>query len=96
MPDGSDTLSGNPYFENGMVLELLSWNIIDRKRADTMWIDPEKEARRVTVSRNQIATTIARWQRQYQESGHRVALRWPHCVYPPLTSEEPQVKEEPE
>ena len=90
MPDGSEALSGNPYFENGVILDLLSWNIIDRKEADKMWINPEQEARRVTVSRNQIATTIARWQRQYEESGHRVALRWPHCVYPPLTPEEPE------
>ena len=95
MADGSDTLCDNPYFENGMILELLVWGVIDRAKADTMWCDPEKQARLVTRSRNQVATTITRWQRQYQESGHRIALRWPHCVYPPLTPE-PQVKEEPE
>ena len=96
MADGGDTLSDNPYFENGMILELLVWGVIDRAKADTMWCDPEKKVRLVVRSRNQYATTIARWQRQYQESGHRIALRWPHCVYPPLTSDEPQVKEEPE
>ena len=87
MPDASASLSDNPYFQNGLVLDLLAWRIISLEKANTMWIDPQVEARRVTQSnrQRQIDETVARWQQQYQSSGHRVALKWPHCVYPVLT-----------
>ena len=86
MPDGGRDLASNPYYQNGLTLDLLCWSLISREKANRLFVDPYKEARRVTHSTRtlQIEETVARWMKEYSESGHRVALKWPHTVFPVL------------
>ena len=86
MPDGSPDLASNPYFQNGLTLDLLCWSMISQEHANTLFIDPYQEARRVTQSSqgSKIEETVNRWKREYTESESRVSLRWPHTVFPPL------------
>ena len=89
MPDGGTDLASNPYYHNGLTLDLLCWSFISREKANSLFIDPYKEARRVTRSINKsiIEEEVLRWQTEYTESGSRVSLRWPHTVFPPLPEE---------
>ena len=95
MPDGgtdlSSNLSSNPYFQNGLTLDLLCWSLISREQANSLFIDLHKEARRVTksIKVSEIEEVVAQWKKEYTESESRVSLRWPHTVFPPLPEEEP-------
>ena len=86
MTDESPDLACNPYFQNGMTLDLLSWSMITLEHATRIFINPHQEARRVTQSSqgSKIEETVNRWKREYTESGSRISLRWPHTVFPPL------------
>ena len=76
----------NPYYHNGLTLDLLCWSLISREEANRLFIDPYKEARRVTKSIQVfvIEEEVLRWQKEYTQSESRVSLRWPHTVFPPL------------
>ena len=84
---GSD-LSANPYFNNALVLDLLSWDIVTRAEADNLFINPWEDAERVerTGLRVVINAKVRYWQEEFSASTSEVVnRRWPHTVYPPLS-----------
>ena len=80
-------LSANPYFQNAVTLDLLSWEIISRAEADRLFIDPWAEAERTegTTLRAVVEAKVRYWEEEFTSSDSRVARRWPHTVFPPLT-----------
>ena len=84
--EGGD-LSANPYYNNVLVLDLLSWEIVNRAEADNLFKNPWVEARRVerTVLVEVINNRVARWKEEFTASTSPVALRWPHTVFPPIS-----------
>ena len=86
MPGGSPDLTHNPYFQNALTLDLISWRLLSLERAAKLWVDPYLEARRVTGSEEEgvIEETVEGWRREFSQSGHRVAERWPHAIFPVL------------
>ena len=87
MPNTPPGLGANPFFNNGLVLDLIAWNIISVARAGALFANPRLEARKLTRSADEsvIENKVQEWAREYSESGCRVAVRWPHPIYPPLT-----------
>ena len=81
--------SANPFFQNALTLDLLSWEIISRTEADNLFLDPWKEAERTekTGLRTVLEARVRYWEQEYRASSSQVARRWPHTVYPPLTAE---------
>ena len=85
----TDELASNPYYQNGLTLDLLCWSLISREEANRLWVDPYKEAKRISKSVqgdqwSEIEEQVLRWQKEYTESETSVSLRWPHTVFPPL------------
>ena len=79
-------LSLNPWYNNALVLDLLSWEIVTREEAEGLWKNPWLEAERVeqTGLRSVVHVRVLRWQLEFAASDSPVAQRWPHCVFPPL------------
>ena len=86
--EGGD-LSANPFFNDALVLDLLSWDIVTRSEADNLFIDPWEEAERVerTELRAVINARVLRWQEEFASSSSAVVRRWPHTVFPPLSDQ---------
>ena len=84
--EGGD-LSANPFFNDALVLDLLSWGIVTRAEADKLFINPWEEAERVerTGLRAVINAKVLFWQEEFSSSTSEVVRRWPHTVYPPLS-----------
>ena len=84
-------LTSNPYYQNGLTLDLLCWSLITREEANGLFVDPYEEARRIkrTIQVSEIEEQVTRWKREYTESGSRISLRWPHTAFPPLPTEGP-------
>ena len=80
-------LSANPYFNNALVLDLLSWDIVTRAEADKLFSNPWEEAERVerTGLRAVINAKVLFWQEEFSSSNSETVRRWPHTVYPPLS-----------
>ena len=41
---------GNPFFQNALALDLLSWDIISRDKFENILLDPWEEAEKVEKS----------------------------------------------
>ena len=80
-------LSANPLFNNALVLDLLSWDIVSRAEADNLFINPWKDAERVerTGLRAVISAKVLFWQEEFSSSTSEVVRRWPHTVYSPIS-----------
>ena len=84
----------NPFFQNALALDLLSWEIISWEKFNSLLLDPWKEAERVektsltrsvpSLDQKVLEARVRYWEQEYIASNSRVARRWPHTVYPPL------------
>ena len=83
-------LSTNPFFQNALVLDLLSWDIVSRSEADSLFITPWAEAEKVekTGLRAVVNVRVLRWQLDFAACTSEVARRWPHAVFPLLSQEQ--------
>ena len=84
----------NPFFQNALALDLLSWDIISREKFENILLDPWEEAERVekanltrtdpSLDQKVLEERVRYWENEYISCNSRVARRWPHTVYPPL------------
>ena len=84
----------NPFFQNALALDLLSWDIISREKFETILLDPWEEAEKVekdnltrtdfSLDQKVLEERVQRWEKEYLASNSGLARRWPHTVYPPL------------
>ena len=84
----------NPFFQNALALDLLSWEIISWEKFNSLLLDPWKEAERVektsltrsvpSLDQKVLEARVRYWEQEYISCNSRVARRWPHTVYPPL------------
>ena len=89
MSQEKGSISENPFFQNAFTLDLSAWEVISRKEADRLFLDPWKEAERIekTSLRAVLEARVRFWEQEFSSSDSRVARRWPHTVFPPLEPE---------